>query len=137
MFELRFFEIYRSSEYVGLLLDGLLVTGGLSLGAGAAGFLLAIIFAMVRYWHVPVIRNIAASYVEFIRNTPLIVQLVKEQIEFYQKRYNNYKPEDFAKSHPGGTLGKKLLLTAKDVMVSGEDIPIVNYNVLSKDVIKL
>ena len=49
---------------------------------------------------------------------------------------NNFKPEDFAKSHPGGTLGKKLLLTAKDVMVSGEDIPIVNYNVLSKDVIK-
>ena len=75
MFELRFFEIYRSSEYVGLLLDGLLVTGGLSLGAGAAGFLVAIIFAMVRYWHVPVLRNIAASYVEFIRNTPLIVQL--------------------------------------------------------------
>lgn len=75
MFELRFFEIYRSSEYVGLLLDGLYVTGGLSLGAGAAGFLVAIIFAMVRYWHVPVLRNIAASYVEFIRNTPLIVQL--------------------------------------------------------------
>ena len=75
MFELRFFEIYRSSDYVGLLLDGLLVTGGLSLGAGAAGFLVAIIFAMVRYWHVPVLRNIAASYVEFIRNTPLIVQL--------------------------------------------------------------
>ena len=75
MFELRVFEIYRASEYVGLLLDGLLVTGGLSLGAGAAGFLVAIIFAMVRYWHVPLIRNIAASYVEFIRNTPLIVQL--------------------------------------------------------------
>lgn len=75
MFELRFFEIYRSSEYVDLLLDGLLVTAGLSLGAGAAGFLVAIIFAMVRYWHVPVLRNIAASYVEFIRNTPLIVQL--------------------------------------------------------------
>jgi len=75
LFELRFFEIYRSSEYVGLLLDGLYVTGGLSLGAGAAGFLVAIIFAMVRYWHVPVLRNIAASYVEFIRNTPLIVQL--------------------------------------------------------------
>ena len=75
MFELRFFEIYRASVYVELLLDGVLVTGGLSLGAGAAGFLVAIIFAMVRYWHVPVLRNIAASYVEFIRNTPLIVQL--------------------------------------------------------------
>ena len=75
MFELRFFEIYRSSEYVGLLLDGLLVTGGLSMGAGAAGFFVAILFAMIRYWRFPILRDIAAGYVEFIRNTPLIVQL--------------------------------------------------------------
>ena len=48
----------------------------------------------------------------------------------------NFKPEDFAKSHPGGTLGKRLLLSARDVMVSGDEIPIVKYNELSKDVIK-
>ncbi len=48
----------------------------------------------------------------------------------------NFKPEDFAKSHPGGTLGKRLLLSAIDVMASGDEVPIVNYNELSKDVIK-
>ena len=49
----------------------------------------------------------------------------------------DFKPEDFAKSHPGGTLGKRLLLTANDVMASGSDIPIINRNELSKDVIKI
>ena len=48
----------------------------------------------------------------------------------------DFKPEDFAKSHPGGTLGKRLLLSAKDVMLSDDEIPIVEYDVLSKDVIK-
>ena len=75
LFELRFFEIYRSSEYVILLLDGLLVTGSLSVGAGMAGLLVAMVFALIRYWEIPVLKNIAVGYVEFIRNTPLIVQL--------------------------------------------------------------
>ncbi len=48
----------------------------------------------------------------------------------------DFKPEDFAKSHPGGTLGKRLLLCAKDVMASGEEMPLIAYNALSKDVIK-
>ena len=49
----------------------------------------------------------------------------------------DFKPEDFAKSHPGGTLGKRLLLTARDVMARGDDIPTVNQDILSKDVIKI
>ena len=49
----------------------------------------------------------------------------------------DFKPEDFAQSHPGGTLGKRLLLSARDIMVSGDDIPIINHNELSKDVIKI
>tara|TARA_B100000902_G_scaffold295355_1_gene282168 strand:- start:58 stop:1026 length:969 start_codon:yes stop_codon:yes gene_type:complete len=49
----------------------------------------------------------------------------------------NFKPEDFAKSHPGGTLGKRLLLSAKDVMVFGDEMPIINNNEISKDVIKI
>ncbi len=48
----------------------------------------------------------------------------------------DFRPEDFAKSHPGGTLGKRLLLSAKDVMVSGDDLPIIKNNESSKDVIK-
>ena len=49
----------------------------------------------------------------------------------------DFKPEDFAKSHPGGALGRRLLLSAKDVMVHGDEIPIINYDALSKDVIKI
>tara|TARA_Y100000768_G_scaffold331191_1_gene270319 strand:+ start:1007 stop:1975 length:969 start_codon:yes stop_codon:yes gene_type:complete len=49
----------------------------------------------------------------------------------------DFKPEDFARSHPGGTLGKRLLLSAKDVMISGDDLPIIKHDELSKNVIKL
>ena len=34
-----------------------------------------------------------------------------------------FSEEDFAKSHPGGTLGKKLLLSVKDIMHIGDEIP--------------
>ena len=37
----------------------------------------------------------------------------------------NFTPEDFARSHPGGTLGRRLLLYVRDVMHSGSRIPLV------------
>ncbi len=37
-----------------------------------------------------------------------------------------FKPEDFALLHPGGNLGKRLLLTVGDIMHSGNEIPFVN-----------
>ena len=33
---------------------------------------------------------------------------------------------DFAKSHPGGTLGRRLLLHVKDIMHTGTDIPVIH-----------
>jgi len=48
----------------------------------------------------------------------------------------DFQPEDFARSHPGGTLGKRLILTAKDVMIEGDDLPKNIATDLSKDVIK-
>jgi len=36
-----------------------------------------------------------------------------------------FTPEDFALFHPGGSLGRKLLLTVENIMHSGEDNPIV------------
>jgi len=36
-----------------------------------------------------------------------------------------FTAEDFALSHPGGTLGKRLLLRVKDVMHSGERLPCI------------
>lgn len=37
-----------------------------------------------------------------------------------------FTAEDFAFSHPGGALGKRLLLKVEDIMVSGEEIPIID-----------
>jgi len=36
-----------------------------------------------------------------------------------------FTKEDFAKSHPGGSLGKQLLLSISDIMHTGEEIPLV------------
>lgn len=37
-----------------------------------------------------------------------------------------FTPEDFALSHPGGALGRKLLLRVNDIMHAGDDIPHVS-----------
>ena len=37
----------------------------------------------------------------------------------------NFTPEDFARSHPGGKLGRRLLLYVRDVMHIGDRIPLV------------
>ena len=36
-----------------------------------------------------------------------------------------FTKEDFARSHPGGALGRKLLTHVKDVMRTGEEVPVV------------
>ena len=38
---------------------------------------------------------------------------------------NGFTSDDFALSHPGGSLGRKLLLTVADIMLTGEEIPLV------------
>lgn len=44
-----------------------------------------------------------------------------------------FTQEDFAFSHPGGRLGRRLLLKVKDIMHGGSAIPAVNENTLLKD----
>lgn len=46
-----------------------------------------------------------------------------------------FKAEDFAIFHPGGALGKKLLLRVEDVMHSGDEVPLVSETSLMKDVL--
>lgn len=46
-----------------------------------------------------------------------------------------FKEEDFACFHPGGALGKKLLLRVRDLMHTGDEIPVVFENTLIKDAI--
>ncbi len=47
---------------------------------------------------------------------------------------NNFKSENFAKYHPGGTLGKKLFLRVADLYFSNNK-PLVNINTKFKDVL--
>ena len=46
-----------------------------------------------------------------------------------------FRPEDFACFHPGGALGKRLLLRVRDLMHTGNDIPTVGEQTLIKDAI--
>ena len=41
-----------------------------------------------------------------------------------------FTPQDFARSHPGGALGRKLLLHVSDVMRSGDALPVVSPDAL-------
>ena len=44
-----------------------------------------------------------------------------------------FRAEDFALFHPGGSLGKKLLLRVEDMMHSGDDVPLVGEQTLLKE----
>ena len=44
-----------------------------------------------------------------------------------------FTADDFAFSHPGGTLGRKLLLKVQDVMKSGSEIPVVAVELMLSD----
>lgn len=44
-----------------------------------------------------------------------------------------FTAEDFALSHPGGALGRRLLLKLEDIMRSGDDLPKVSTDTLIKD----
>jgi arabinose-5-phosphate isomerase len=44
-----------------------------------------------------------------------------------------FTADDFALSHPGGSLGKRLLLRLSDIMHQGERLPVVNEKALIKD----
>lgn len=45
----------------------------------------------------------------------------------------NFTEQDFAVFHPGGSLGRKLLLTVENVMRSGEDNPIIKADRTAKE----
>ena len=75
MFDFRFFEIYRSSEYLHLILDGILISSSLTIASGFLGFIIAFFLAAMIYWKLFPLNLFAICWIDFIRNTPLIVQL--------------------------------------------------------------
>lgn len=44
-----------------------------------------------------------------------------------------FSPDDFALSHPGGSLGRKLLMRLSDIMHTGADIPVIHQQASIKD----
>ena len=75
MFDFRFFEIYRSSEYLHLILDGILISSSLTIASGFLGFIIAFFLAAMIYWKFFPLNFFSICWIDFIRNTPLIVQL--------------------------------------------------------------
>ena len=73
--EFRFFEIYRNPDYLWLLAEGIGLSAGLTVAGAVLGLCLGVLLALARYEQIPVLKYISAAYVDFIRNTPLIVQL--------------------------------------------------------------
>ena len=103
----------------------ILITGNLKSSLAASSDIL--IDASVKVEACP--HNLAptsSSTVMLIIGDALAVSLL-------QKR--GFTKEDFAFLHPGGILGKKLLLRIEDIMVKGKDIPIVSKDSKLKDVI--
>lgn len=50
-------------------------------------------------------------------------------------RIRNFKPENFALYHPGGSLGRRLLSRVKDIMFKDEILPLVSPESTSKQVL--
>lgn len=50
-------------------------------------------------------------------------------------KLRDFSPEDFALFHPGGSLGRRLILRVDQIMIAGEHIPIVHQAVPLKDAI--
>jgi arabinose-5-phosphate isomerase len=47
-----------------------------------------------------------------------------------------FKAEDFARSHPGGSLGRKLLMHVRDLMRSGADVPRISADANFSDLMR-
>lgn len=54
-------------------------------------------------------------------------------ISLFERR--GLSAEDFAVLHPGGSLGRKLLYKVEDLMISGDDLPVVDADMTMNEVI--
>ena len=62
-------------EYLPLFREAAWLTVRLGIAGIACAIAVGLVCAVVQYFHVPVLRRIAAVYIEISRNTPLLVQL--------------------------------------------------------------
>ena len=45
----------------------------------------------------------------------------------------DFNENDFARSHPGGSLGRRLLMYVDDIMLKGDEIPLINQSATLSD----
>ncbi|MBC2595626.1 KpsF/GutQ family sugar-phosphate isomerase [Ruficoccus amylovorans] len=55
----------------------------------------------------------------------MIALVIGDALAVAMMNARHFRPEQFALFHPGGTLGRRLLLTAADVMLTGDQMPVV------------
>jgi polar amino acid transport system permease protein len=67
--------IVTSGKYFEWLVSGLMVTLQLSLVGIVFSFLIGLVIAVMRMSHIKPVRWVALAYLEFFRNTPLLVQI--------------------------------------------------------------
>lgn len=76
MFKYQFdWTVVTSGQYAEWLLSGIKVTFELSLVSIVLSFFLGLIIAVMRMSHIAPVRWFAHGYLEFFRNTPLLVQI--------------------------------------------------------------
>ena len=64
-----------------------------------------------------------------------VMMAIGDALAFSVYRLRSFTKLDFALSHPAGALGKRLLLEARDIMCTGEKIPVVKPSDLLKSAI--
>lgn len=65
-----------------------------------------------------------------------VMLALSDAIAIAVMKRRNFRPEDFAKFHPSGALGKRLLLKVSDVMRTGADMATVNEDTPAIDVMR-
>jgi len=76
MFEFRFYEIWREPEYVSAILNGVFNSFWLTVVGSVFGFIFGTLLALSQDKSIFLgLRFPARAYIEFIRNTPFVVQM--------------------------------------------------------------
>ncbi len=84
--------------------------------------------------HIPVSKEACPLGLAPTTSTTVMLA-VGDAIASIVVKLKGIRPEDFAIYHPGGSLGKRLLLRVCDCMSTGERVPVVSEGVKLKDAI--
>lgn len=64
-----------------------------------------------------------------------VIMVLGDAIAVALMKLRGFKLTDYARLHPGGQLGKRLIMTVADVMLKGDDNPLINISDRVKDCI--